>query len=250
MWSPIRTCSHFSTLNFGVLFSSVDPRLSSSNKLSATNNLDRSVQDRIFWTVPRGELRGSHVAEDEEEMEAQGRGAGRLETERRATGLVNYFLRLLALVTSFTAAVVAGSAKETEPVAANGGASAKLKIKAMGTPQFDYFVVVNAVACVYSAASLGLWAAAKGNSRSLIFVLAVTDVAAVALLFSALGSAAAMAILFRKGASPPAVYPRICNVYDMFCGLVFAAITMSTFAAVALFVLAVFSHFRLYYSSL
>ncbi|CAA7388622.1 unnamed protein product [Spirodela intermedia] len=158
---------------------------------------------------------------------------------------VNYVLRILALVTTFIAAIIVGVAREAESLLTVSGVAGDFKVKATGNPQFDYFVAVNAIVCIYSAASLWIWM--KGGTKKLTFALAMVDLVAVVLLFSGLGSASAMGILFRKGYGD--FCPNICKAFSKFCAHVFAGIAMSTFSAVAYLLLVFLSLVNLYASS-
>lgn len=68
---------------------------------------------------------------------ATGGGGSGYATGESPTRLTNYVLRILALVTTFIAAIVAGVARETEPLLTSRGVAEAFKVKATGNPQFE-----------------------------------------------------------------------------------------------------------------
>uniref|UniRef100_A0ACD5VXF8 Uncharacterized protein n=1 Tax=Avena sativa TaxID=4498 RepID=A0ACD5VXF8_AVESA len=90
---------------------------------------------------------------------------------------------------------------------------------------FVYFVVANAMACVFSAVSL-----AACRSRSAVVPLMIGDLVVLALLFSAVGAAAEFGILGERGNSHVR-WGKVCHVYNKFCERAMAAVIVSLIAA-------------------
>ncbi|KAF8676418.1 hypothetical protein HU200_046964 [Digitaria exilis] len=92
---------------------------------------------------------------------------------------------------------------------------------------FVYFVVANAMVCLFSAAAL-----ASCRRRGAVVPVMVGDLLALALLFSAVGAAAEFGILGERGNSHVR-WAKVCNVYGAFCERAMAAVIVSLLAAFA-----------------
>lgn len=103
-------------------------------------------------------------------------------------------------------------------------------------------MVVNAIACAYAAISLLLILATKGGKS--VVVLVLLDLAMVALLFSSIGAAGAIGLIGYKGNSH-VQWREVCSVFGKLCNRVAASVALSTFAALAFFILVGFSAVRL-----
>lgn len=99
-------------------------------------------------------------------------------------------------------------------------------------------MAANAIAFVYSIASLVLSILSRGAQRNLAVVLALADVVTVALLFSGNGAASAITIVAKDGMG--VLWGSVCGVYGKVCDQLTAAIVLSTIAALAYVVLVVF----------
>ncbi|RLM93603.1 CASP-like protein 1E1 [Panicum miliaceum] len=91
----------------------------------------------------------------------------------------------------------------------------------------EYFVVANAMVCLFSAAAL-----AACRRRGAVVPVMVGDLLALALLFSAVGAAAEFGILGERGNSHVR-WAKVCNVYGAFCERAMAAVIVSLLAAFA-----------------
>ncbi|PKA62265.1 CASP-like protein [Apostasia shenzhenica] len=161
------------------------------------------------------------------------------------TMLVSCILRSAAVVLTLVATIVMGVAKETVTVDGgvdpNTGADYTVegKVKSTYNSSFVYFIIVNALTCVYSAVSAGVSFINQRSSATELPV-AVADVVAAILIFTANAAATAIEIVAQKGNSHFG-WDKFCNYTKNFCGHLTAAIVLSTFAAVAYALLLVLS---------
>jgi uncharacterized protein (TIGR01569 family) len=107
----------------------------------------------------------------------------------------------------------------------------------------SYFVVANAMVCLFSAAAL-----AACRSRAAMVPVMVGDLLALALLYSAVGAAAEFGILGERGNSHVR-WPKVCNVYGRFCERAMAAVIVSLIAAFANLVLLMLNILTIHKSS-
>ncbi|KAL6952999.1 hypothetical protein U1Q18_040912, partial [Sarracenia purpurea var. burkii] len=90
-----------------------------------------------------------------------------------------------------------------------------------------YFVVSNAIACSYVAASLLLSMMFKTTHNCFtILLLLILDLITVVLLFSANGAAAVVGVLGLKGNSH-VNWNKLCDMFETFCYHSIAAMVMS-----------------------
>lgn len=170
--------------------------------------------------------------------------------------MVDLILRLLAIGATISAAIVMGTNKQTGsfPVALGPGGVpilARLSAKYHYSPAFIYFVVVNAVACGYTALSLIPSVAGKLAARSgaypntSAFLLAVSDLVMVALVSSGASAAAAIAYVGLKG-NHHTQWLKICNKFDRFCDHTAGAIVISFVGDLIFMVLTIMSIYSMY----
>ncbi|CAD6231378.1 unnamed protein product [Miscanthus lutarioriparius] len=157
-------------------------------------------------------------------------------------------LRVFVLASTLVSAVVMGVDRQTStiritisdtlpplevPLTANWSYSSA----------FVYFVVANAMVCLFSAAAL-----AACRSRAAMVPVMVGDLLALALLYSAVGAAAEFGILGERGNSHVR-WAKVCNVYGRFCERAMAAVIVSLIAAFANLVLLMLSILTIHKSS-
>ncbi|KAE8783565.1 CASP-like protein 1E1 [Hordeum vulgare] len=141
-------------------------------------------------------------------------------------------LRVFILAATLVAAVVMGLDRQTSTVQVTIAdklppLQVPVTAKWSYSSAFVYFVVANAMACVFSAVAL-----AACRSRSAVAPLMVGDLVVLALLFSAVGAAAEFGILGERGNSHVR-WGKVCHVYSQFCGRAMAAVIVSLVAAFA-----------------
>ncbi|XP_074588412.1 CASP-like protein 1E1 [Curcuma longa] len=176
---------------------------------------------------------------------AQPYSSGPPTTPPSSVFLLPNILRVVAIVLTFISAVVMGAARQTTTVTVViGGDFTVLSshTKSTYSAAYVYFVVVNALVFVYSVISLGLTLMshkAGGVPSSMSLPFSVADLAAVVLLFSGNGAAAAISVVAEQGQQRLAGWGKICDAFGGFCARVNAAIVLSMFAAVAYVVLVV-----------
>ena len=141
-------------------------------------------------------------------------------------------LRVFILAATLVAAVVMGLDRQTATVQVTIADTlpplqVPVTAKWSYSSAFVYFVVANAMACVFSAVAL-----AACRSRSAVVPLMVGDLVVQALLFSAVGAAAEFGILGERGNSHVR-WGKVCHVYSSFCERAMAAVIVSLIAAFA-----------------
>ncbi|XP_060181453.1 CASP-like protein 1E1 [Lycium barbarum] len=143
-------------------------------------------------------------------------------------------LRMMGLVFTLLAAIVAGTNMDTESVAVSlidGLPPLHLTLTAKWNYMSStvYFVVVNAVACAYAATSMA-FQALTGGSRvkkwtGSVLVVAL-DLTIVTLLFSANGASAAVGLIALNG-NPHSQWHKVCYAFKRYCIQGGAALAMS-----------------------
>eukprot|EP01018_Ginkgo_biloba_P017213 Gb_26813 [translate_table: standard] len=168
--------------------------------------------------------------------------------KQRTLILLDTLLRLLALCSTLSAAIVMGTDKQTKNTII-GSFSAKYRY----SPSFLFFVVVNAVACGYSA--LSMISNIVNNIKSLslsrfniLFIQFFLDLIMVAFVSSGASAATAVAYLGKKGNSHTG-WHEICHHFDRFCDHVAGALVPSFVSVIIFMVLTVMSTYRLYKAS-
>ncbi|KAF3671643.1 hypothetical protein FXO37_07928 [Capsicum annuum] len=144
-------------------------------------------------------------------------------------------LRMMGLVFTLIAAVVAGTNKDTESVPISlveGLPPLHLNLTAKWNYMSStvYFVAVNAVACAYAAISMAFIALITRGSRGKnwkgsVLVVAL-DLSMVALLFSANGASAAIGIIALNGNSHTQ-WHKVCYAFKRYCIQGGASLAMS-----------------------
>ncbi|XP_019241030.1 PREDICTED: CASP-like protein 1E2 [Nicotiana attenuata] len=144
-------------------------------------------------------------------------------------------LRMMGLIFTLVAAIVAGTNKDTQDVPitlVDGLPPLHLTLTAKWNYMSStvYFVVVNAIACAYAATSMAFPALNMGGSRrnwtcSSMLVSAL-DLTMVALLFSANGASAAIGVIALNGNSHTH-WHKVCYAFKRYCIQGGAALVMS-----------------------
>ncbi|EXC03138.1 hypothetical protein L484_008470 [Morus notabilis] len=169
---------------------------------------------------------------------------------KRRIGACESVLRILALVLTLSAAVILGVDKQNKVVPVQvletlPPISVPVSAKWHYLSAFVYFVVANAIACLYAALSLVFLLANREGKGITGLVVVVVDVVMMALLFSSNGAAAAIGVLGFKGNSH-VQWEKVCNVFDKFCDQAAAALVVSLLGAIAFLLLIVLAAKRLH----
>ncbi|KAL4592941.1 hypothetical protein LXL04_005949 [Taraxacum kok-saghyz] len=185
-----------------------------------------------------------------------------METEYKDVEVVNrkssfkgkkLILRFLALTLTLIAAVVLGVDKETKTV----GLTLVTTLPPVPVPvtakwkylsAFVYFVVANAISCVYAAMSLILILTSRNASKLVSMTIFILDLAMVALLFSAIGATGSVGLIGYQGNSH-VQWDKVCNVFDKFCHQVAIAAFMSFAGSITFLLLIVFTALSLHKKS-
>ncbi|RLN23856.1 CASP-like protein 1E1 [Panicum miliaceum] len=141
-------------------------------------------------------------------------------------------LRVFVLAATLVAAVVMGVDRQTRTIQITLADTlpplqVPVTAKWSFSSAFVYFVVANAMVCLFSAAAL-----AACRRRGAVVPVMVGDLLALALLFSAVGASAEFGILGERGNSHVR-WAKLCNVYGAFCERAMAAVIVSLLAAFA-----------------
>ncbi|GLJ46133.1 hypothetical protein SUGI_0971870 [Cryptomeria japonica] len=161
----------------------------------------------------------------------------------RKLEIVDFVLRFAAIAATLVAAIVMGRDKQTldTPI---GPIVAKYHY----SPANVFFVIANAIACVYAVFAINNTTANIVYSRSPAFsklLRAFFDLIMVALLSASLGAAMGVGYIARKGNSH-AFWSSICGLYGRFCHQGIISIASSLAATVLFVLLTTFSIYSLY----
>ncbi|KAJ3703853.1 hypothetical protein LUZ61_007558 [Rhynchospora tenuis] len=143
-----------------------------------------------------------------------------------------------AIVTTFIAAVVMGTSKETVTVVTSTY-DVNVTVKTSSFSALKYFVAANAITLIYSIVSLLISLLIKSKPIILRLSIAIVDIVAVSMLLT--GNGAAIAISTQLDNVDSIFAESTCSVYDAFCSKVKASISMSMFAVGLYLVLVILS---------
>nr|XP_010326606.1 CASP-like protein 1E1 [Solanum lycopersicum] len=162
-------------------------------------------------------------------------GKNRFDEELNNCRKYDMILRIMGLIFTLIAAIVAGSNKDTESVAislVDGLPPLHLTLTAKWSYMSStvYFVAVNAIACAYAAISMAFISLTGGrNSKGSILVVGL-DLAMVALLFSANGASASIGLIALNGNSHTQ-WHKVCYAFKRYCIQGGAALVLSMFGS-------------------
>ncbi|KAL6339621.1 hypothetical protein AAG906_034706 [Vitis piasezkii] len=155
-----------------------------------------------------------------------------VEKPRSVGSSSEFVLRILGLLLTLIAAVVAGVDKQTKIIPLTliktlPSLHVPVTAKWSDMSAFVYLVVSNAIACSYAAISLVLvtMLGRRGKGGRVLAVI-VLDLHMVGLLFSANGAATAVGVLGQYGNSH-VEWKKVCNVFDSFCDHLVASLALS-----------------------
>ncbi|XVF32706.1 hypothetical protein REPUB_Repub17cG0106100 [Reevesia pubescens] len=148
-------------------------------------------------------------------------------------------LRFLGLLLTLVAAILTGVDKETKTIAV----SISKTLPTLHVPvtakwhymsALVYFLISNAIAFSYAAASLVASMTVRSSKDKTGIVLVFLDMTITMLLFSANGAAIAVGILGQDGNSH-VQWKRVCNLFGGFCHQMTAAIIISLVGSLIFF---------------
>ncbi|GMI95856.1 CASP-like protein 1D1 [Hibiscus trionum] len=157
-------------------------------------------------------------------------------------------LRVLLFAASVSAAVVMGTAKQTEMVPVPGfppTIRVPFTAKFNHSPAFIYFIAALSLTGLYSIITTLASISVSRKTKTILLALALLDVVFVGIVASATGAAGGVAYIGLRG-NNHVRWNKICNVYDKFCRHIGSAVALSLFAAVLLVFLSMISTFTLY----
>ncbi|KAL6009089.1 hypothetical protein ACLOJK_022316 [Asimina triloba] len=133
----------------------------------------------------------------------------------RGISILDFVLRLVAIVGTIGSAIAMGTTDETLPFFTQ---FIRFKARYDDLPSFTFFVVANAVVCGYLVLTLPLsfFHIFRSGARATRLVLIFFDTAMLALLTAGASAAAAIVYLAHKG-NARANWFAICQQFNSFC---------------------------------
>ncbi|KAK6239309.1 hypothetical protein QUC31_004778 [Theobroma cacao] len=171
-------------------------------------------------------------------MDGVGSNVKVVESSRRVTHC-DLILRILGLILTLVAAIVTGVDKETKTISV----SITKTLPTLHVPvtakwhymsAFVYFLISNAVASLYAAASLVASMAVRTSKEKAAMALVILDMTIMGLLFSSNGAAIAVGVLGQYGNSH-ARWNKVCELFGGFCHEMTAAIILSLVGSLVFF---------------
>ncbi|KAH7678800.1 Casparian strip membrane protein [Dioscorea alata] len=168
--------------------------------------------------------------------------------------LPGYILRGAAALLTFISAIVMGVAKQTKTFTVNDPTTLNSQtitgtVKSTYAAAYVYFIIINVLVFVYSAAALAISIANRVSSSNLELPFNIADLLVAILLFSCNSAASNTSVIARNG-SVRLGWNKICDIVGSFCGQTTAAIVLSMFAALAYVLLVVLGIINLHKRSL
>ncbi|KAK9146842.1 hypothetical protein Sjap_006745 [Stephania japonica] len=159
-------------------------------------------------------------------------------------------LRMLAVVTTLVAIIVAAISKQEKTVQMVVIPNLPpLDVEAVAKWQYSsafvFFFISNIIALVYAIVSMIVTLRNRGKSNGLGLAILLLDLVMAALLFSSNGAAAAIGILGYKGNSH-VKWNKVCNVFGKFCAHVAGSIVVSLLGSLAFLLLVALATISLY----
>ncbi|XVE77679.1 hypothetical protein DITRI_Ditri13aG0081400 [Diplodiscus trichospermus] len=171
-------------------------------------------------------------------MDGVGSNVKVVESSRRV-GYCDGLLRLLGLLLTLVAAIVTGVDKETETISVSiSETSPMLHVPVTAKwhymSAFVYFIISNAIAFLYAAASLVASMAVRTSKDKTGIIVVILDMTITVLLFSANGAAIAVGILGQDG-NWHVQWKKVCNLFGGFCHQMTAATILSLVGSLVFF---------------
>ncbi|EEF29260.1 casparian strip membrane protein 5 [Ricinus communis] len=152
----------------------------------------------------------------------------------RGVSILDFILRLVALVGTLASAILMGTTNETLPFATQ---FIRFRAEYDDLPTFTFFVVANIVVSGYLLLSLPLSIVniVRSTAKNRRIILIIFDTAMLALLTAGASAAAAIVYLAHKG-NTRANWFAICQQFNSFCERISGSL-IGSFVGVAVFIL-------------
>ncbi|GAA0173267.1 hypothetical protein Leryth_005884 [Lithospermum erythrorhizon] len=166
-------------------------------------------------------------------------GAKNVAMVSRGVSVLDFFLRVIAIVATLASAISMATTHETLPFVTR---FIRFRAKFNDLPSFTFFVAANSVVCAYLILSLALsiFHIVKSKAQGSRVVLMFLDTAMMALLTSGASAAAAIVYLAHKGNTKTNWFS-ICRQFNTFCDRISGALIGSFGGVVILVVLILLS---------
>ncbi|KAL7100922.1 hypothetical protein ACP275_08G024900 [Erythranthe tilingii] len=152
----------------------------------------------------------------------------------RGVAVVDFFLRIIAIIATLASAISMGTTDESLPFFTQ---FIRFRAQYDDLPTFTFFVVANSIVSAYLVLSLALSIShiIRSGSRSSRVVLIIFDTAMLALLTSGASAAAAIVYLAHKGNTKTNWFA-ICQQFSSFCERTSGSL-IGSFGAMVVFIL-------------
>ncbi|KAL8471617.1 hypothetical protein ACS0TY_029026 [Phlomoides rotata] len=152
----------------------------------------------------------------------------------RGVAVLDFFLRLIALVATLASAIAMGTTDESLPFFTQ---FIRFRAKYNDLPTFTFFVVANSIVSAYLVLSLALsiFHILRSSAQNTRVVLIFFDTAMLALLTTGASAAAAIVYLAHKG-NIRTNWFAICQQFNSFCQRISGCL-VGSFGGVVVFVL-------------
>ncbi|XP_047963677.1 casparian strip membrane protein 1-like [Salvia hispanica] len=163
-----------------------------------------------------------------------GSGATRVTGANRGVAVLDFILRLVAIVATLASAIAMGTTNESLPFFTQ---FIRFRAKYSDLPTFTFFVAANSIVCGYLILSLAVSVShiMRGAAEKSRVVLIFFDAAMLALLTSAASAAAAIVYLAHKG-NIRANWFAICQQFNSFCERISGSL-IGSFGGIIVFIL-------------
>ncbi|KAF8408125.1 hypothetical protein HHK36_007268 [Tetracentron sinense] len=154
----------------------------------------------------------------------------------KGVSILDFILRLIALIGTLGSAIAMGTTDETLPFFTQ---FIRFRAKYDDLPSFTFFVVANSIVSAYLALSLPLsiFHIVRSGARSSRIILIFFDTAMLALLTAGASAAAAIVYLAHKG-NARANWISICQQFNSFCERISGSL-IGSFGGILVFILIV-----------
>ncbi|KAL7140996.1 hypothetical protein ABFS83_08G024700 [Erythranthe nasuta] len=152
----------------------------------------------------------------------------------RGVAVVDFFLRIVAIIATLASAISMGTTDESLPFFTQ---FIRFRAQYDDLPTFTFFVVANSIVSAYLVLSLALSIShiIRSGSRNSRVVLIIFDTAMLALLTSGASAAAAIVYLAHKGNTKTNWFA-ICQQFNSFCERTSGSL-IGSFGAMVVFIL-------------
>ncbi|XP_058099935.1 casparian strip membrane protein 1-like isoform X2 [Magnolia sinica] len=152
----------------------------------------------------------------------------------KGLSILDFIMRLLAIVGTLASAISMGTTDETLPFFTQ---FIQFKAQYDDLPSFTFFVIANAIVCGYIVLSLpvSIFHIVRSRARGSRLILIFFDTAMLALLTAGASAAAAIVYLAHNG-NASANWFAICQQFNSFCERISGSL-IGSFGAMIMFIL-------------